>query len=114
MTSVRYINDTAARDIAYIGPTENITSSNNEITTAEEITLNNERTYDVFKILGTKDVAAILKCSMDTARQTMSRQDFPLIKAGKNYRVSEKAFAEWLMNTYDNVDSTYTKRGWKS
>ena len=51
---------------------------------------------------------------MDTARQTMSRQDFPLIKAGKNYRVSEKAFAEWLMNTYDNVDSTYTKRGWKS
>lgn len=103
MTNVRYINDTAARDIAYIGPTENITSSNNEITTAEEITLNNERTYDAFKMLNTDDVAKTLCCSLATAREIMSRQDFPLIKVGKNYRVSELAFAHWLTNTYDNI-----------
>ena len=109
MTSVRYINDTAARDIAYIGPTENITSSNNEITTAEEIVFNGERTYDAFKMLGTKEVAEILKCNHSTAREVMSRADFPLIMVGKNYRVSEKSFAEWVQGRH-TCDNFYGRR----
>lgn len=110
MVNYRFINNEIARDVAYIGPTENITSSNNEITTAEEITLNNERTYDAFKMLNTDDVAKTLCCSLATAREIMSRQDFPLIKVGKNYRVSELAFAHWLTNTYDNVKQTNNGR----
>lgn len=46
--------------------------------------------------LTTQDVAAALKCSLATARQIMHRQDFPLIKAGKNLRVSLPAFENWL------------------
>ena len=110
MTNVRYINDTAARDIAYIGPTENITSTKDETTTAEKIIFNGERTYNAFKMLNTEDVAKILCCSLATAREIMSRQDFPLIKVGKNYRVSELAFAHWLTNTYDNVKQTNNGR----
>ena len=30
-----------------------------------------------------------------TARQIMMRADFPLIRVGKNYKVSEQAFVEW-------------------
>ena len=46
--------------------------------------------------LTTQDVADALQCSLATARQIMHRQDFPLIKAGKNLRVSLTAFENWL------------------
>jgi len=46
----------------------------------------------------TKDIANILKCSLVTARQVMSRADFPLIKVGKNFRVNKTAFEEWSLN----------------
>lgn len=46
--------------------------------------------------LGTKEVATALCCSLATARQVMHRRDFPLIKAGRNLRVSLPAFENWL------------------
>lgn len=45
--------------------------------------------------LSTFDVAKALGCSVPTARNIMMRADFPLIKAGKNFKVEETAFLEW-------------------
>lgn len=45
----------------------------------------------------TADVARLLQCSLVTAREIMRRADFPLIRAGKNLRVSKAAFEEWAM-----------------
>lgn len=50
---------------------------------------------DNVKFIGTKDVARILGCSLPTARSIMLRADFPLVRVGKNYKVSEQAFIEW-------------------
>lgn len=47
------------------------------------------------KFMNTKQVAQALDYSMPTARQIMMRADFPLIRVGKNYKVSEQAFVEW-------------------
>lgn len=47
------------------------------------------------KFMNTKQVTQALGCSMPTARQIMMRADFPLIRVGKNYTVSEQAFVEW-------------------
>ena len=47
------------------------------------------------KFLSTSDVAKILDCSIPTALNIMMRADFPLIKAGKNFKVEETAFFEW-------------------
>ena len=47
------------------------------------------------KFMNKKQVAQALGCSMPTARQIMMRADFPLIRVGKNYKVSEQAFVEW-------------------
>jgi len=47
------------------------------------------------KFLNTKDVAKALGCSLPTARQIMRRQDFPLIRVGKNMKVSNSAFLKW-------------------
>ena len=47
------------------------------------------------KFLGTKDVAKALGCSLPTARRIMRRPDFPLIRCGKNMRVSLQAFERW-------------------
>lgn len=44
---------------------------------------------------GSKDVALCLGCSIPTAREIMNRHDFPLIKAGKNLKVSKTAFEKW-------------------
>ena len=60
----------------------------------------NERAYDALKLLGTKEVALILGCSFNIAQKIMHRNDFSLIKAGKNFRVSEKALAEWVMGRH--------------
>lgn len=45
----------------------------------------------------TEDVARLLQCSVVTAREIMRRADFPLIRVGKNLRVSKLAFEEWAM-----------------
>lgn len=47
------------------------------------------------RFIGTKDVANVLGCSLPTARSIMMRADFPLIRVGKNMKVSEQAFLEW-------------------
>lgn len=45
--------------------------------------------------LSTKEVAKALGCSLPTARKIMRRPDFPLIRCGKNMRVSYDAFMKW-------------------
>lgn len=52
-----------------------------------------EKTEIVF--LKTEEVAAVLGCSLPTARKIMRRPDFPLIRVGKNMRVSKSAFMKW-------------------
>lgn len=52
------------------------------------------------KMLNTKEVAEILRCSIPTARNIMLRYDFPLIMVGKNMRVSEEAFRKWAMQRH--------------
>lgn len=47
------------------------------------------------KFLGTKEVAKALGCSLPTARRIMHRPDFPLIRVGKNMRVSQQSFIQW-------------------
>ena len=44
------------------------------------------------KFLSTKEVAEALGCSLPTARNIMMRADFPLVRVGKNFKVSEQAF----------------------
>lgn len=43
----------------------------------------------------TKEVAKILGCSIPTAREIMYSKDFPLIKIGRNLRVSKSALEKW-------------------
>lgn len=50
---------------------------------------------DELVFLTTKEVAEALKCSLPTARNIMLRADFPLIRVGKNYKVSKPAFLIW-------------------
>jgi len=50
---------------------------------------------DLIVFYGTKEVAQCLGCSLPTAREVMQSYDFPLIKAGKNYKVSKAAFEQW-------------------
>ncbi len=47
------------------------------------------------KFLSTKEVAEALGFSLLTARNIMMRADFPLVRVGKNFKVSEHAFIEW-------------------
>lgn len=50
--------------------------------------------------LDTKEVAKFLGCSVPTARQIMYRQDFPLIKVGKNLRVEKTALKKWAQHRH--------------
>lgn len=50
---------------------------------------------EITRFYGTKEVAKSLGCSIPTAREIMHRPDFPLIKVGKNLRVSKEAFMRW-------------------
>ena len=63
-----------------------IDTNTNETITTE----NNE-----LKFLNTEEVAAVLGCSLPTASKIMRRPDFPLIRVGKNMRVSKSAFMKW-------------------
>ena len=47
------------------------------------------------KFMNTKEVAQALSCSLPTARRIMQREDFPLIRVGKNMKVNAEAFDEW-------------------
>ena len=47
------------------------------------------------KFIGAKEVAAYMRCSVPVARQIMMRDDFPLIKCGKNLRVMKSEFIKW-------------------
>lgn len=46
-------------------------------------------------VLGTKEVAQALGCSLREARRTMLRADFPLLVIGKSYKVNRQAFIDW-------------------
>jgi predicted DNA-binding transcriptional regulator AlpA len=50
---------------------------------------------ETINLLNTKQVAETLGCSLPTARGIMMRADFPLVRVGKNFKVSEQAFIEW-------------------
>ena len=50
---------------------------------------------DLMKFIGTKEVAALMGCSIPVARQIMRRKDFPLVKCGKNLKVMASKFMEW-------------------
>ena len=52
-------------------------------------------TNDEMVFLNTKEVAAILGCSLPTVRHIMKRRDFPLIRVGKNMKVSKAALIKW-------------------
>lgn len=71
-------------------------NKNNIVPIANENQNENEMIF-----LTTEDVAACLGCSVITARQIMSRKDFPLIRVGKNYKVFKPAFEKWAMERRD-------------
>ena len=54
-----------------------------------------DSTSEELVFLTTEDVARALGCSLPTARNIMRRRDFPLIRVGKNLRVSKQAFLKW-------------------
>lgn len=47
------------------------------------------------RFLNCREVANALRCSIPTARCIMLRADFPLIRVGREFKVSEHAFIEW-------------------
>ena len=57
--------------------------------------LQNTESQNNLRFLSTKEVAEALGCSLPTARKVMYRADFPLIRVGKNFKVSEQAFLDW-------------------
>ena len=54
-----------------------------------------DKNNDEMVFLGTKEVAAILGCSLPTARHIMQRRDFPLIRVGRTMKVSKAALIRW-------------------
>ena len=50
---------------------------------------------NLMQFIGTKEVAALMGCSVPVARQIMRRKDFPLIKCGKNLKVMKSKLIEW-------------------
>lgn len=55
----------------------------------------NHNKEDSLEFLSSSDVANLLRCSTVTARNTMKRADFPLVRVGKNMRVLKSAFLDW-------------------
>ena len=56
--------------------------------------LSSEEMSDM-QFIGSKEIAALMGCSVPVARQIMRRKDFPLIKCGKNLKVMASKFMEW-------------------
>lgn len=50
---------------------------------------------NLMQFIGTKEVVALMGCSIPVARQIMRRKDFPLIKCGKNLKVMKSKLIEW-------------------
>ncbi len=47
------------------------------------------------QFIGSKEIATLMGCSLPIARQIMRRNDFPLIKCGKNLKVMKSEFVKW-------------------
>jgi len=50
---------------------------------------------NLMQFIGTKEIAALMGCSIPVARQIMRRKDFPLVKCGKNLKVMKSEFIKW-------------------
>ena len=48
------------------------------------------------KILTPKEIAKILKISMDKTYELIQSPGFPKIKIGRQYRISEEEFNKWI------------------
>ena len=46
------------------------------------------------------DVAKIIGCSVQAARELFYREDFPTIKVGKNFKVMKSAFVDWCRSRH--------------
>ena len=53
------------------------------------------RLDESMRFIGTKEVAALMGCSIPVARQTMRRKDFPLIMCGNNLKVMKSELIKW-------------------
>ena len=47
-------------------------------------------------VLTPMDIAAVLGISRNTADELIHSEDFPILRVGKQYRVSRKRFLTWL------------------
>ena len=47
-------------------------------------------------VLTPMDIAAVLGISRNTAYELIHGEDFPILRVGKQYRVSRKRFLTWL------------------
>lgn len=47
-------------------------------------------------VLTPMDIAAVLGISRNTAYELIHSKDFPILRVGKQYRVSRKRFLTWL------------------
>ena len=47
-------------------------------------------------VLTPMDIAAVLGISRNTAYELIHSEDFPILRIGKQYRVSRKRFLTWL------------------
>ena len=47
-------------------------------------------------VLTPMDIAAVLGISRNTAYELLHSEDFPILRVGKQYRVSRKRFLTWL------------------
>ncbi len=53
------------------------------------------KTEEEIVFLTPMDVAKIIGCSTQAARELFYREDFPTIKVGKNFKVMKSAFIDW-------------------
>lgn len=60
-----------------------------------------ENDIDTMKFIGPKEIAALMGCSVSIAREIMKKDDFPLIKCGKNMKVMKSQFIKWASEKHD-------------
>jgi excisionase family DNA binding protein len=51
-----------------------------------------------FEVLTAQNIAKILKVSRATAYEIIERDDFPIIRIGRNKRVMAHEFLNWIQN----------------
>lgn len=64
-----------------------------------DITLPVETVEGLPLVLTPKDIAKVLQISRNTAYEVMHCKGFPVLKIGKQYRVSREQFLRWLNNS---------------